>query len=245
VIVSPFSAAAFDAATDSVRALWPGRARLVRLTALPPFRPRRIEVIGTADDPLRAAVALLGPRTGPVTRVIRGVPGAADSAFAGSGGVLLAWPADAGPVADTVGAVVAGGVVVVAPFARSRSAGESESLGVVARWVDGVPAATEHVVGLGCLKHVAIAVPSAGDLALRRSVRELVDVLASPCGALPSSAPASEEQLARLAGHGPLLASRLAPEPVREASVLSAWLLAAAAALLLLEMVARPRVVRA
>jgi hypothetical protein len=241
VIVSSFSTDVFDAATDSLRALWPGRARLVRLSALPPSRPRRIEIVGDVDDPLRAAVALLGPRTGAVTRIVRGTPVAADSAAATAGGVLVEWPADVGPALDTIGAVTAAGVVVVAPFVRSRRVEESTSQRAIARWVDGSPAATEHVFGAGCIKQVAIAVPTIGDLALRRSFGELVDVLALPCGGGHAAAPAPPSGLDRLRGDGPLMAARLAPEPAR-ASVLSAWLLAAAAALLVMELAARPRV---
>jgi hypothetical protein len=248
VIVSAFEAGAFDGATDSIRALWPGRARLVRVVGRTPDVLPRIEVVGGVGDPLRAAVALLGARTGPVTRIVRGPLGPADSAFAAAGGVLVVWPTDFGPVMDTIGAVIAGEVVVVAPFARGPTLQLYNSTTLqlaIARWVDGSVAAIEGAYGQGCIRQVAIALPSVGDLALRRSLRELVDVLASPCGGPRATAPASEARLGRLRGSGPLMAARLAPEPARTASVLSAWLLAAAAALLLLEMALRPNATRA
>lgn len=246
VIVSAFSADQFDAATDSIRSLWPGRARLVRVAgdALP-APSRRIEVIGAADDPLRAAVALLGTRTGPVTRIVRGAPGAGDSALAAAGGVLVEWPANPGVVTDTVGAIAAGGVVVVASFARSPHVEASDSLRVVARWVDGAAAGVERALGQGCVRRVMIPVPTIGDLALRRSMRELVDVLAGSCGGARAAVPASDAQLAMLRRAGPLMAARSAPIPRREASVVSAWLLAAAALLLLVELAVRPAAGRA
>jgi hypothetical protein len=241
VIVSSFAVGAFDGATDSIRALWPGRARLVHVVGRAPEAPRRIEVIGSGDDPLRAAVALLGARSGAVTRIVRGTPGTADSVFAAAGGVLVEWPTDVGPVADTIGAVTAGVIVVVAPFGRSQRVEESQSQRVIARWVDGSGAAAERAVGRGCIKYVAIPIPSIGDLALRRSLRELVDVLASPCGGSRAATTASDVELGRLRGSGPLMAARLAPEPARATSAFAAWLLAAAAALLLIEMAARPK----
>ena len=190
VLVSAFTVADFDAATDSVRRLWPGRARLVRLAPADSQPPRRIELEGAADDPLRATLALLGPRRGEVTRIARGALPAADSSFAREGGVLLEWPRD--PAArwparqtDTVGAVGAGDVVVVAPFTRAAALEQGRA---VAFWVDGAPAATEQPLGSGCLRRVAIPLPAAGDLVLRRSVRDLVDLLAGPCGGRAGSA---------------------------------------------------------
>jgi hypothetical protein len=241
VIVSSFTVGAFDGATDSIRALWPGRIRLVRVAGRTPDVAPRIEVVGGLDDPVRAAVALLGARTGPVTRIVRGSAGAADSTFAAAGGVLVVWPTEFGPARDTMGAVIAAGVVVVAPFARSLSVEESESQRVIARWVDGSGAAAERAVGRGCIKYVAIPIPFIGDLALRRSLRELVDVLASSCGGPRAGTTVSSAQLGRLRGGGPLMAARLAPAPSRAASPVSAWLLVAAAALLLLEIAARPK----
>lgn len=246
VIASPFTAQRFDAATDSIRRLWPGRARLVRVAVAAEPASRRIELVGTGDDPLRAAIALLGPRSGAVSRIARGALTPADSAFASGGGVLVAWPRDpTSPVADTVGAVAAGGVVVVAAFARpTLQLSSSPAFSVVAHWVDGAPAAVERAVGAGCIRDVAVPIPSTGDLVLRRSVRDLVDALAAPCGGPRSSTPASANRLAVLAAAGPLMPARLAPEPPERRSSASAWLLGLVAVLLLAEQFARPGTVR-
>lgn len=144
-LVSPLVAEEVDAATDSIRALWPGEVRLVRVSA-------RVD----------------------------------------SGGVGLArptmdWPQDGHahgtvvrPVSDTVGGVVAGTTVLVAPFVRRW--GFDHETRVLARWLDGEPAAVERVVGAGCEHSLAVPVPTAGDLVLREEWRRLVDIVRAPCG---------------------------------------------------------------
>ena len=245
VLVSAFAATDFDAATDSIRRLWPGRARLVRLPAAEAPPARRIELVAAADDPLRATVALLGPRRGDVTRLVRSRPTVADSAYARAGGVLVEWPRDpAGqwpaPATDTTGAVTAGSVVVVASFVRGAALADTAGANV-ALWVDGAPAAIEQPLGAGCLRRVAIPLPANGDLVLRRSVRDLVAVLAGDCGRAAAGPPATDEQLAVLRGSGALLPARLAPESRRLVSAASAWLLGVTALLLVVEMAARAR----
>src|SRR5205085_10979063 len=78
VIVSPFTERSFDAATAPIRRLWPGRARLVRTIGRVVDAPPKIVLASSADDPLRAAIALLGPRSGAEVRVARAEPSAAD-----------------------------------------------------------------------------------------------------------------------------------------------------------------------
>jgi hypothetical protein len=53
---------------------------------------------------------------------------------------------------------------------------------VIARWVDGQPAATEIISGEGCIRSVAIPVDPVGDVALRESFRGFVRELLEPCG---------------------------------------------------------------
>ncbi len=246
VIVSPFVNASFDAATDSIRRLWPGRARLVQVRAATQAAPARITLAGAGDDPLRATVALLGGRAGAESRIVRALPAGGDSAFARGGGVLVAWPRDPGSVwpertTDTVGAVMAGEAVVVAPFVRSATLPPSHAPTLpIAHWVDGVPAAIERAFASGCIRDVAIGVPAVGDLALRGSMRRLVDELTGPCGGRLSLAPADATVLAAMRHDGPLMPAHLAP-PVPRRTAASAWLLALAALLLLADMALRPR----
>src|SRR5688500_10159156 len=61
VIVSPFAREEFDAATDTIRTLWKGKARLVRIpipAADTASGPGRLSIAGDADDPLQASVEL-------------------------------------------------------------------------------------------------------------------------------------------------------------------------------------------
>lgn len=137
-----------------------------------------------------------------------------------------------------MGAVVAGDAVVVASFVRTAHPPAGR---VVARWVDGQPAAAEHPTGRGCVRDVAIALPKRGDLALRESTLRLVRALTEPCGGARDLAVLPEPALARLRGDTALLAARaLPPAPHLERhDGLVTWLLAAAALLVLAEPLAR------
>ena len=209
-LVSPLTAAEADAATDSIRALWPGAVRLVRVGA------------SRAD----------------------------------SGGVAptVDWPADghaAGMVArapaDTVGALVAtgsGGVVLVAPFARTR---RFDSVGrgvrVVLRWVDGEPAALERAAGTGCVRRVGVPIPAEGDLVLRAGYQRLAEAMHAPCGRAWGEArrvPAAWDTAGPGARPWRVATARLtAGQPAR--SPFAVWLLVAGAALLFAEPLLRGR----
>lgn len=254
VIVSPFAAEEWDAATGAIREVWPGRVRLIRVTSAVATGGAKttIEVRGSAlDDPVRAAVALLPHVTSASgaaasVRIERGASGTFDSTWAKGGGALVRWPAaldssgwHARAAADTAsaGAVIAGGggsmASVVTPFRRIVDPPGGQ---VIARWADGSAAATEHAATLGgCVRDVAIPIPSRGDLALRESTRRLVALLAAPCVGIASSVPASESALAALRGSGPLVATRALESRTASPGHLTTWLLAAALALVLLE----------
>ena len=254
VLISPFGREAVDAATPAIRELWRGRARIARVSAATSVpRTYGVAVRGSADDPLRSALSLLGrraPEPSAAVRLVRDPPSHADTAWvlggaAGDGGrTLVHWPAAVtngepsrnGPP-DAVGAVIAGEVVVVAPFMRIRSvAGEQ----VVARWVDGEPAAVERPVGAGtaCIREVAIPIAADGDLVLRASVLRLVDALTSPCGGAGDVAILPDSVVAMLAGTGGLMPAREVPPPSNR-TPLAGWLLGGALGLALLEPLAR------
>ena len=137
---------------------------------------------------------------------------------------------------DTVGAVVAGSAVVVAPFARDALLPRGR---VVARWVDGEPAAIERPLGGGCVREIAIAVPGIGDLALRESLRRLLAALAEPCGGVRRLTALSDSAMAVLRGGSALLATRSLPEERTGGGRLATGLLAGAAILVLAEPLAR------
>ena len=232
VVLSPFSLEVFDSATLAVGRAWPGRLRTVRVAARAGSPVPRIAIRAGADDPLAAGVALLalgaGTDADATARIVREAPGRADSAWAaeGEGRVLVVWPSRDGVLPardapDTVGAVVAGGALVVAPFVRRAVPGEGR---VVARWVDGAPAATERALGAGCERDVAIPVAARGDLALRAEMLALVRALAAPCGGTIDAEPASDSLLAQLAGEDGVRAVSPGIEGAAASAVPSSWL---------------------
>jgi hypothetical protein len=249
VLVSPLAAESWDDATPAIRALWPGRITLARtgMKHRAAGERGRLELRGAPDDPLRATVALAGAAADTLSaRIVRDTPTAADSAWARGGGTLVWWPerADgaglaAREAADTVGALVVGDHVVVAPFERAARPPEGVP---VARWVDGAPAATEAPLGAGCVRSVAVPVTPVGDLALRASLRNAALAIAAPCGGAPAPvAPLADSLVRRLAGEGPLAAARALRRGRATRSAATPWLLAGALALVAVEPLVRRR----
>jgi hypothetical protein len=244
-IVSAFGGDEIDQATDSIRALWPGGIRLVRVAARPDtLMQPAVFVVGGADDPLRYALPGAATASDAEVRVVRGVPGGADSAWAGARNhALVLWPAlSPGAAVDTVGAVSAGDAVVVAPFARGRR--EADGAGrIVARWLDGAPAAVETAHGAGCIRRVDIPVPSVGDLVLDSRFQRLASRLTGRCGSSARSPGLDGPRLAALAGPGK--PARVAATSIGRLRVvrspLTPWLLAGALALGLGDLLLRRR----
>jgi hypothetical protein len=248
VIVSPFAAEELDAATPEIRKLWPGRARLVRagIGASPDsMSPGQLTVQGAATDPVAVTARVARPVSSTTIIRDRGAGGATP----GSDGMTIDWPSSTRPrgaVArarlDTAGGVASGAAVVVASFPR-RWAFPADSIrgaGVVARWIDGEPAAIEWPSSSGCSRSVAVPVTSVGDLAIRADFIRLVEAITSPCAAQRPFVPASSESFAMLRGNGGL-APRGAFAPVDAHSWLSPWLLGLAVALALAELFVRGR----
>ena len=253
-IISPFTADAVDLATDSIRALWPGDIRLVRVAArTDSAAPPIIAFVGESDDPLRIALAGThgaGDSVSSNVRVVRGTPTAADSAWAANGPrALVHWPATHGgaeghgappvpapwtvrAVPDTVGAVTADSVTVVALFERWAAYAEAAGDGarVVARWLDGEPAAVEVPHGTGCIRTVMIGVPSVGDLVLQPRFARLAAALTRTCTGPTVGAPLDSAKLASLAGAAgrTAVAAAALPQPEVIRSTLAPWLFGAA-----------------
>lgn len=260
VVVSALTADEIDAATGMIRSRWVGPVRVMRPrpVAADTVRPSRADVRADANDPVAAALALVGPVAGgAAVRLVRDGPTRTDSAWAEGGGVLVAWPAapDSAdwprrPVRDTAFAVVADGgwaragprggtAAVVAPFERRVMPPAGR---VVARWGDGEPAATEASLGAGCVRGVAVAVSSVGDLALTPAFRHFARRMVAPCNdALPLER-ASDSVIARvLPAVAPVddAASRVDRRATDGPSRAGAWLLAAALALAVAELFVR------
>ena len=248
VIVSPFSKEVFDAATDSIRTLWPGRARLVRLSQASQdtgavIRP--VEIRAEANDPLQITVGLaLVPGTGNrIPDTGYRVPGTGQR-------ILIDWPSSSRPrfavsrnQRDTVGGVMTGESHVVSTFER-RWIFPADSLrgaDVIARWVDGEPAAIEKADATGCVRSVAIPVSPVGDFVIRKDFVRFVSSLSGACTATTSLVPADPAAVANLEAKGGL-APRTAFEPLTDArSNLAPWLLALALASAIAELFLRRR----
>ncbi|HSE51968.1 MAG TPA: BatA domain-containing protein [Gemmatimonadales bacterium] len=268
VLVSPLAGEEVDAATDSIRGRWPAGIRLVAVAsrAAPPASPATLE--SESGDPLGMALPPLARNGSPGTvRVLRRLASSVDSSWANQPGrVLVVWPPNfevppgwAAGTPDTAGAVIAGDVVVVAPFVRQVIARPRSGRGdpggiasgpsgprndlVLARWVDGEPAALETPLGQGCIRTVTINVPTAGDLVLDPRFGRLVSVLTQPCGGARDWSPLEPDRRARLAGpeRGLRTAAAAIAPAERMATPWSRWLLVAALLLVGLEAAARRR----
>jgi hypothetical protein len=185
VIVSPLVREEIDSATAPLLQLWEGPVRLVRVASA--FNAAaRLTIRASGDDPLAAALTESRPSSGE-SRIVRERPTAADSLWAqDSVGALVIWPADLATsglrrrvAPDTSLGIAAGAHVVIGTFTRTH---EPAAGAVVARWLDGAPAATEVAVGRGCVREVAVPVDAVGDVALRDNFRGLARRMSEPCG---------------------------------------------------------------
>ena len=254
VIVSPFVEEEHDAATDSIRKLWPGRARLVRVTARADsasIEGGAIEIQASADDPLAVAVSLASkqqPRAS--TRIVRNASLTSDDTSWGSaaGHVLVTWPGDGRPLfalpraaVDQSGGILSGDARVIAAFDRwwLFPADSLRSGRVVARWADGEPAAVEKSIGQGCIRSVAIPVSAVGDLVIRPEFIALVREIIAPCGEPRSTRPLASTIIASLSGRGQLAPSDGFATRQDLASPLVPWLFGIALAAALAELLVR------
>ena len=246
VIVSPVAGDVIDAATERVREMWQGEARLIvagRPKTSSADSGERVEIRGAANDPL--AITLGGQRVASNALVVRDGSTVSDEPRP-----LVEWPVAGRPrgaiarsARDTIGGVVAGESVVVSAFERRWSYPPDSIRGaeVVARWIDGEVAAVEWKRDSGCARSVAIPVSAAGDLVLREDFRRLFASLTLPCTGLRAFVPAGEQSIRMLAGAGGL-ASREAFQPRGDArSWLAPWLLGLAVLLAIAELFVRRR----
>jgi hypothetical protein len=265
VMVSPFASEEFDAATDGIRKLWPGKARLVRIgqpTVDGESMTGKLEITADVNDPLRITATLASESaTGNGQRetgnrkqetgnalIVRNT--AEELKPSNGAGALIHWPASSRPkfavprnAKDTVGGVMAPETAVISAFERQWTYPRDSLAGgeVIARWVDGEPAAIEKPNGPGCVRSVAIPVTPIGDLVIRNDFVRLVASLTRPCAQTTALIPAGPAVIAKLEGKGGL-APRHAFQPVRDArSDLAPWLFALAIAAAIAELFVRRR----
>lgn len=240
-IVSPFASASWDQATWTLRARWPGRARLITIPLSPgDSSSRGVDVQAPRSDPVSAAAAPFVSHGSARTRIVRSGPTAADSAWAGAAGhVLIHWPRRDDRDSLTAQAVVGPEVVLAASLVRRAM--DASGARVIARFADGAPAIVERPKGDGCVRDVAFDLPSSGDVALRESARRLVGLVSAPCDGEEPRRAMSAARLDSLRGTGHLLSTSALPTPVGERSPAMPWLLIGAALLLMIEVTLRQR----
>jgi hypothetical protein len=210
---------------DAWRGQWPARIRLVSdaprvaFTAgerdsatVPPERMSRVRmVVGEwrGTDAVEAAFALRGVLAGRLsapqgTEVVVRRTG---RGLINGSAVLVEWPRDGVPagwrtvsIPDTVGAVSAAGVALVAPLVRTALPPVlSDSVQAIAWWSDGVAAAIERTSALGCAREVALVIDEGSDLLLSPAADGLLRVLRAPCGDRRVLAPRNEDRTLVLA----------------------------------------------
>jgi hypothetical protein len=190
-----------------------------------------------ADDPL--APALRRARvagTAAAVRVRRASASTADSAFARAGGTLVLWDS-LGAATVRPAALAMGDDVIVAGMGR----GAAPDGRALARWSDGVPAASERPLGAGCVRQVDVGIPLPGDLPLRPAFQRIVRGLVAPCNRATSVALADSAAVARLTGIGSPATSRSLSAGQRRPSPLVPWLLGLALACAIVELAVRAR----
>ena len=239
VLASTFTRDAFDQATSPVRSTWNDSIHVVRLPRRQPVATvAGAEVVSTDDDPVAAGIRLAeahGLLRG-ASRVVRAAATAGDSAFAAAGGALLIWPRlSAGN--ERVDGIHAGEATAIGHFIRTTSSGDSGT--VIARWIDGTPAAFESASGTGCIRRIEFDVPDLGDFVLTASFQRLVAALAAPCGGVLPGPVAADSAMAEIAMRPASGASTRLPDDARAPNRIAAILMAVAVALTVAEMALR------
>ena len=235
VVVSPFVSEEVDSATATLLALWEGPVRVVRVGAATQPPSLSWEIRAEGDDPVVAALASFKPPTNgcrggrrgacvAAVRVVRTAPGLADSLWArDSSGVLVIWPNAMETAVESRDGIATAHETVIAPMRQTSRLADGH---VLIRWLNGEPAATEHALGLGCVREVAIGVEPIGDLPLRESFRNIARSLVEPCGGSGDFGFAPIPRVQKTATSGKAAAA---------VGALPLWLVLFAAAVLLVE----------
>ena len=231
VVISPFAREERDAATERIRALWPGRIEVVR-------------VGGAVADPAPTETAAAPP--GQIARPRVEWADSAASDF---------WTERETP--DTIAGVRANDAVMVYPFERRwrpaavtpsadgpTSTDPAQNTRVYARWMDGEPAAFERATADGCLRSIAIPLPTEGDAILRPAFQRFLADLGNPCGEPGDPTPLSDEFLTAFAGDGPLAPASAIGRQVKRVTPAVPWILALALLVALAEHWARRRLAK-
>ena len=240
VVISPFAREERDAATERIRALWPGRIEVVRVGGV------------GAPEGLPAGTRTVAIAPAPPGQASRVRVEWADSAAS------ELWTERETP--DTIAGVRANEAVMVYPFVRrwQPAAATPSALStdarpatvpagdtrVYARWMDGEPAAFEHTTADGCVRSIAIPLPTEGDAILRPAFQRFQTGLDAPCGEPGDPTPLSDEFLTAFAGDGPLAPASEIGRQVQRVTPAVPWILALALLVALAEHWARRRLAK-
>ena len=221
-VVSPVSKSELDAGTALARGAWPGAIDVQRsvLRADSSAATWGLSRAISVADPLGPALVRMAPtssagtgRTAPLavsrpaseneravvgrtTQLVRGPLSPADSTFARNGGTIVRWDT-AGAARLAAEGLAVGDDVIVATLGRVPGLPKGR---IVARWADANPAAVEETLGAGCVRTVAVILPTAGDLALYPPFQRIARGLLAPCGHAANEAAADSSDVAALAG---------------------------------------------
>ncbi len=247
VVISPFAREERDAATERIRALWPGRIEVVRVGGVGAADGLPTGVRTAVTDPVPTEIATESPR-----QVARARVEWADSAAS------ELWTQRETP--DTIAGVRANEAVMVYPFERrwrpatatpaALSASSPspttppQNTRVYARWMDGEPAAFETATADGCVRSIAIPLPTEGDAILRPAFQRFLAGLDAPCGEPGDPTPLSDEFLTAFAGDGPLAPASEIGRQVKRVTPAVPWILALALLVALAEHWARRRLAK-
>jgi Aerotolerance regulator N-terminal len=237
VVASTFAPAILDPATASLRAAIPDSIATRELALAPDSVVRRAPATVHAEpnDPIAATAMLLADSVAPAGAVLQrgGTLTGADSVAATSGATVVWWPAADVSGSTRLEAMTVHRTTWIAPLQRITDATPSSGM-PIAWWADGAPAAWLSTLGNGCIVRIAAKVPRTGDHALSLGAQAALAALLTSCDPAPRRAFAPPTWLRA----APNSRVARAPEPQR-ASIIAPWLVGAALALALAELLLR------
>jgi hypothetical protein len=209
VVISPFANEERDAATSTIRALWPGRLVPVH--------------VSVADD----SVAV-GRASSQHVR-IQWADSGATSIWASRTHTDTVAAVRAGN--DVLVYPFLRRWRLAAPL--------DSTMHIYARWIDGEPAIIEHIVKGECVRSISFSMPSVGDAVLRPSFLRFRDGLSAQCGIVHDVTPLPPEFITTLQGPAHLASVASVKPRMTKITPMVLWLLAAALFLALLELLVR------
>ena len=234
VLASAFTRAAFDNATQAVRRLWPDSIRLVRLPNATTLMTTRVDIREGVDDPVVAGIRL-AEANGLIRGESRVTREAVAEAAPGAGKTLVIWPRMPDGRQRT-GGIHAGDATTIGYFIPTPL---GDSGRMIARWVNGEPAAREIAGAEGCVRYIGFDVPNLGDFVLTPSFQHLAAELLAPCGRV-NQEPAPDSVLQALTAP-PRDGTAAVIEKARNGNKIAALLMIAAVLLGALELWLRRR----